>query len=295
MKCCDFYVEPKASLMQASPLVLAEIGARTCYDSYSSINIDKSVDLDEIIQNLSPNTVCHDAVKEALEILKKDVNMIGVEPFTVEHKKNKTVAIKTLLEYNYPLLLNILKPNIDFIREVSILKKHESVLEHCFLTFQLEFPRNVLQEISRHRIGVSPSVRSTRYTLTQIQKMLSSGTEKDIIEDYIKNNLGVKVGQDIIASGMVDVLQSLELESLTNDFIKNFLPENWWTHGQYSMSLRAFKHMMDLRLHKSAFMPFRRLAHNMYSVIPEDYKQMFKEDYVINLNSIDYDWFNREV
>lgn len=261
MKVCDFYREPKSILIQHSPIIMAELGARQCYDSYHA---------------MTPR------YKEDKGLDKKDLK---------DH-------IISLLEKCPEAITEALTPNISFIREIGLLKKHESILEHCFLTFHLEFPRNVLQEISRHRIGVSPSVESTRFTLNALRFMLDNSNDDGVLS-YIQENIGIQDPTLNLSSaqGLIKTLDTLNeiKQKMTNDILKNLLPENWWTKGQYTFTLRALKHMFDLRLSPGAFMPFRRLVYNMYQTLPDTYKELFAEDYVANLNDIEYKWKNQEI
>lgn len=304
MKASEFYREPQATVVQSSKLHLAELGARKCYDSYHAIDIE-----DGVIDNCEEfYLLCADNPEayRFIDMVRFDKNTYTKD----EYNKAKNIMIKHVLKQEPMVIIYNMKLNIDFIRNVAIDKKHESVLEHCNITFHLEFPRNVLQEISRHRIGVSPSVKSTRYTLTELRKrydeikkkslLTSQQSELDDLRKYIESNLGIKDSglQQITTQNLLNILHRLSeitSDKITNDFLKNILPENWWTEGQYTLSLRAFKHMMDLRLDKSAFLPFRRLAFHMFNALPYEYKELFKNDYEELILNIDEQWKNKEI
>lgn len=293
----DFYREPVAQLLWHSPIILAELASRNCYDSYFLLDIDfVSHNIERFYGMFQTN---HEIVR-LLDMIRD--NNIDSE----EIKRIKPMFVKELLMKNPSIIINESKPNIDFIRKVGIDKNHASVLEHINLSFRLEFPRNVLQEISRHRIGVSPSIKSTRYTLTALKKKFSNYIEHDEdhslgldIEKYLHENYGIK-DNDIIQSTNIYMFKVLKMlssknDNFSNDYIKNILPEHWWSVGNYTINLTAFKHMMDLRLSSSAFMPFRRLAYNMFNSLPVELKGIFKDDYDEMLADINNKWENQEV
>jgi len=60
-------------------------------------------------------------------------------------------------------------PSSELVSQLAHVYHHDSVLEHIVLQFSIRnMSRGVLQELSRHRIGVSPTVQSTRYTMSPI-------------------------------------------------------------------------------------------------------------------------------
>ena len=296
MKYNEFYREPVAKLISATPLSLIELSARNCYDSFGGVKLDIKglyAEYDEDIYDI-PN-------RDTLSKLRK------------KHGRDYDAIRVDLIEYGLLFdYTNYIIPNTKFIREIGINKNHSSILEHGVLHFRLEFPRNVLQEISRHRVGVSPSIKSTRYTLTRLKKLYDETPINNVsdimliknnyseIKQYLHDNYGVR-GKDMINStdeyffALLNDLYLANDNKLSNDFLKNILPEHWWTVGHYTINLRSFKHMMDLRLNKSAFMPFRRLAYEMYEQLPSDYKEIFKDDYKVNLESINNKWLNEDM
>lgn len=297
----DFYREPTAELLWSSPTILSEIASRNCYDSYFLLDIDFVFkNTERFFDMFQDNTVITRFLNMVLDI--KNNIQCDDELF----KSLKPTFVKELLQKRPDIIINESKPNNKFIRGVGIDKKHASVLEHIYISFRLEFPRNVLQEISRHRLGVSPSVKSTRYTLTTLKKKYINYVENneniELARDlcnYLSDNYGIK-DLDIVNMTNVYMFKSLKkmmLDSneIKNDYIKNILPEHWWTVGHYTMNLRALKHMFDLRLNTNAFLPFRRLCYNMYKSLPEDIKIIFQDDYSEILNNINTVWENDEV
>ena len=309
MKYCEFYKEPKASLLFNSPIILAEMGARNCYESFHAMDIDilKAFDCDGAKE-----------FHKALQIDDRELNVEWVR-FTnyffdkdfdnKEYKELKTYFLTKLMEYNPERIIKYAKPNTKFIRSIALENGHDSTIEHVNLTFRLEMPRNVLQELSRHRLGISPSVKSTRYTLTTLIKAFKryvkyfedhgeGGMYEDIYKKRFQESMGVLDIdiQDIDFEGFTKKLMILSRKGITlkNDIVKNVITEHWWCNGQYTMNLRALTNLFNLRLDGSAFLPFRMLAHNIYMALPDVFKSVYKEDYDANIKGIEEIW-NSEI
>ena len=149
---------------------------------------------------------------------------------------------------------------------------HTSTLEHSRITFQIELSRGCLQELSRHRIGVSPSVQSTRYTLKKIIK-----TED--LNSFLFNSGDEAV--DYLALSQLSALKDL-LESypdIKNDVLKYAIPEALLVNEIITFNMRSFREFLKLRLSEKAHFEIRRLAKDMIDVLPEDYK-IFIEDLI---------------
>lgn len=163
---------------------------------------------------------------------------------------------------------------------------HHSVLEHQSYTFYIEgMSRGCLQELSRHRIGVSPSVKSTRYTLKQLKN------EEPFI-DYIINDKStttimhhdrakkyiVYTDDSYVDNFSIKALENIRLvvdSNTPNDIAKYCLPESFKTSGQYTFNARSLIHLFELRMSPRALKEFRELACCIYFSIPDDYKFMF--------------------
>lgn len=156
------------------------------------------------------------------------------------------------------------------IRDV-IRKGHESTLEHVSFTFKVEgISRALLQELSRHRIGVSPSVESTRYTI----KKVLAGTES------VENCL-VKTGNEYIDKlnfeHMVKLKALLNTFEIPNDHAKYGLVEAYKVNEQVTMNARSLRHFLQLRTPEQALWEIRQLAFSAYDVVPEDYDIFFED------------------
>ena len=80
----------------------------------------------------------------------------GIE--LVEEAARTTMGTENLLS------AEVGEVDYEYIEKIIKHKNHTSIGEQLVITYRInQFPRNVLQEISRHRIGVSPAIRTTRH------------------------------------------------------------------------------------------------------------------------------------
>ena len=146
---------------------------------------------------------------------------------------------------------------------------HHSVLEHVVYTFYIEgVSRALLQELARHRIGMSLSVQSTRWAL----KRILSGDAGPVLPDRL-------TPQDReVWEKKIDELMDLASdcrERYGNDVAKYILPECTPTTLQLTCNARSLKHLFELRSNPPALREFNELCMAMDAALPEDHKFMF--------------------
>ena len=152
--------------------------------------------------------------------------------------------------------------NQEFLTKI-IKAGHESVLEHIYLTYSVKgISRALLQELSRHR-HISLSVESTRYTL-----------RKQATEEFACSKFW-DVYQLDKAMGFVLFAQSHN--DMPNDELKYFLPEFWPTNLILTSNVRELRHILNLRTAPQALKEFRDLAHELFNVVPEQFKYLLQD------------------
>jgi len=88
-------------------------------------------------------------------------------------------------------------------------------------------------------------------------------------------------GNDNVDYKIIESLENLRQlvqEGTSNDIAKYALPEAFKFKGQVSFNLRSLMHLLTLRLPKDALLEFRLLALEMLSVLPEDYKNLLRQN-----------------
>jgi len=144
------YTKPVVTLLQDTGIGVSEFSARTCYDSFENSE-------NEVIKELDYQLSSGMGQDHYDESYKKDLN-------NIEHS--------------------------DLLDDLAWTYFHHSILEHANLSFLIKgTSRGVLQEIARHRIA-SYSVRSTRYTMSNVinafVSSLSSQTPMDNFIDIMR-------------------------------------------------------------------------------------------------------------
>ena len=191
--------------------------------------------------------------------------------------------------------------DFNLIKRVGFQMKHESVLEHNLIVFEFEASRALLQELSRHRISVSPTVKSTRYTLKELnnEDMFTWLIGRDkLYERASKYLYFVKDKEGNIHNPLnnasiqgLEIIRQLIQAGHSNDEVKYALPEAFKFKGQYSFNLRSLLHLLKLRIDKSALHEFRLLCVEIIDSLPEDYKELVLLDENIRKN---YDALNEK-
>jgi thymidylate synthase (FAD) len=145
---------------------------------------------------------------------------------------------------------------------------HESVLEHLVYTFIADISRACLQEVSRHRIA-SPSVESTRYALKKILRK-----ECNLVDFiYLTGDRDI---DDLNIEHLENVVK-LSKKGKSNDTLKYSIPECFMSREMLTINARSLRNFMLLRSSSRALDEIRRLAFDMYDVLPDEHKFVFED------------------
>lgn len=149
---------------------------------------------------------------------------------------------------------------------------HESTLEHSLITYDISgFSRAVLQELSRHRVGVSPSVESSRYTM----KKIIMG-EDSVDECFV--HTGNTYIDALNKEHLIKLKALLSTFDIPNDIAKYSLLESFMTSEQISLNVRSLRHLLQLRGPETkALWEFKDLAVEMYNTLPSDWHIFFED------------------
>lgn len=281
------YSLPRVILAGTMGIGNAEIGARSCYDSFHK---SESKCIAEIGKILSENDYDED---ELFNLLDEAKNL----------------------------------EDSDLLKQLSFVAFHNSVLEHNVMTFIIKgTSRGVLQELVRHRIA-SYSVRSTRYTLDELmytfivakyvyndvdakQYFINKVLELDLLvttnENYNRieiagmwdklNYQSDLVGKDEMLSLILPASSIEDFNKCTNmddafdvahrmkkrnvgDSFKHLITDNVKVDLLMTINLSSLKNFFKLRLSGAAWFQIQWLAQAMKDVVPEASKKLiFKKE-----------------
>lgn len=173
------------------------------------------------------------------------------------------------------------------IHKVGNLNKHASTLEHLVFSIQIKgVSRLLLQEFARHRIA-SLSVKSTRFTLQELEKELSFLTGDNFLEraeKYIvfapREKFEDEVDYDIFLSTQVGQLEDLRMaiqSGISRDVAKYLVPDCYKTNIAWTINARSMQNFLYLRTASGAHFEIRELANLCYTNMPDELKYLFTE------------------
>ena len=177
--------------------------------------------------------------------------------------------------YNSELKMDteVFSDAVKFIQE-KIKAGHHSPLEHSIITMKSTMDRGIMAELTRHRIGSSFSVQSTRYI-----------AYKDDIECIMPND--IRNAYEIIKNKFIKTVedschgyQELLKNKVAPQNARAVLPMCLKTELIHSHNVRELFHILDLRYFcktGKAHPDMRYWCHKMYLELQKYYPNIFTE------------------
>ena len=159
---------------------------------------------------------------------------------------------------------------------------HESVLRHSLIHFEVkEFPRNILQQVVRHGVGISYSVQSTRFTTKKAMKAedtfaTDNGWDLARVAKYIYLTGNDEI-DNINITTLEKVRQLAHEGKIPNDELKHLLPECFNCDFRASFNIQSLRHFLQFRTASDAHTLIRQFSFMMYDSLPMDYKFLFSD------------------
>jgi thymidylate synthase (FAD) len=275
------YSKPHVYLLNESGIGVAELAARTCYDSFENSEND-------CIRDFDPDTI---------------------------GKMNGS---------NTDIINNI--ENSDLLTSLAWVHHHHSIIEHSTLSFLIKgTSRGVLQEHARHRLQ-NISVRSTRYTMSDIINAYVASLKIEGFEERFKffyknidiENILVTTEAAYNKIEVQSILDKLDFQRFHNedfldlclskenknnfytiqdadelilalkngkkkrnvgDSFKHIVSDNWKVDLVVTFNLRSLKNYFDLRDSGAAWFQIQWLAEEMKKVTPIKYLKLIDKKY----------------
>jgi len=227
-----------------------------------STNLIQEDDIFDIIIDLDDDVI--DTIIDNNLISKKQVSIAGAtNPLFISNGirySHATHGNSTSTTKN-----DISESDLKLIERVGFHMNHESVLEHSLLIFDIKMSTKALLEESRHRIGVSQTVTSSRYALRKINVLFEEN------KNPIVNKILLKEKELI-----TEALNTYDKKELPDEDLAMALPQAFIYEAQLSFNLRSLKHFLDLRLDKSAHETIRKIAVNIMQELEDKYPNYFR-------------------
>lgn len=155
------------------------------------------------------------------------------------------------------------KETEKFIKRL-INKGHEAMLEFCDLTFRLITDRGVMAELTRHRVGCSYAIESTRYCnygnkTIQFIKPINLEVEINTITTPYTAYEAWFNSVEFAA----ECYQNMLKYGCSPQIARSVLPMSLATSIYAKFNMRSFRHFLKLRLDKAAHPDMRYVAQLM--------------------------------
>lgn len=180
-------------------------------------------------------------------------------------------AYRTCYNTNYKIENESIEDSLKFVLDKMKLG-HGSPLEHVIFTFDVTIDRGILAEWTRHRIGSSYSISSTRYIKYDSDIECIMPTQLRTVDLFL---------QDIFIKGVEEACNSYQ-ELLRNNVspqnARGVLPQCLKVKGIITHNLRALLHLLDLRYFGKAGTPhpdFKYVMSKLYNVLLQYYPHIF--------------------
>ena len=180
-------------------------------------------------------------------------------------------AYRTCYNTNYKIENESIEDSLKFVLDKMKLG-HGSPLEHVIFTFDVTIDRGILAEWTRHRIGSSYSISSTRYIKYDSDIECIMPTQLRAVDLSL---------QDIFIKGVEEACnsyQKLLRNNVSPQNARGVLPQCLKVKGIITHNLRALLHLLDLRYFGKAGTPhpdFKYVMNKLYNVLLQYYPHIF--------------------
>ena len=148
------------------------------------------------------------------------------------------------------------------IDRVSNKLKHSSTLEYLSYVWDVHMSTKTLLAFTRHRVGISLTMRSTRYT-TKKNRGKHEVQATPTTEPYLSRIMAIV--DEALSTGM------------SNDEASLLLPQAYLYRGQLQLNARSLQHFLKLRTAPDAHFQIRQLAYDLYNSLPSEHKYLFTD------------------
>lgn len=250
------YKSPDVILMHSTPLHLAEIAGRTCYDSFS---MSEHQAIREFKDSKCPiNTDIDES-----ELLDKLVNVYFHES-VVEHINLTYYISKVSREI-------IIEANRHRIGIATSQKSSRYTIESLINSF--------LEIYGTIPIHSASAYKDTAFYKCVRDNIVHNTTEAiDNTVNYIYTMLCMYHKYEPLVAGLTGGAKKKQ-----NDRVKRALPESWMLEGVWTFNLRSLKHFLELRTSGGAYYGIRELAIKIAEATPHKYRVLIDKKYKKNI------------
>jgi len=261
------YVKPKVTLLQESGLGVAEIAARTCYDSFENSenrcvrdameNLDtdalNAIEHSDLLANLAWVHHHHSIIEHAtLSYLIRGTSRGVLQ----EHARHRLQAISVRsTRYTMSSVINAF---------VASLEAKESFT--FFLEKLLSLELFVIADEAYLFIEIKAIYDKLRFQYEKDENFLKNAIAKSSLP-FLKEHQGN-------AQRLYEALKCGKKKRNVGDAFKHIVSDNWKVDMVVTFNIRSLKNYFDLRASGSAWFQIQWLAEAMKAVTPVKYLQL---------------------
>jgi len=266
------YQKPKVTLLQESGLGVAEIAARTCYDSFEN----------------SENR----AIREAMEDLDTDaINAIETSTLLSNlawvHHHHSIIEHATLSYLVQGTSRGVLQEHARHrVQSISVRSTRytmSGIINAFVAAFQAEDNRHFFLERVREFdmfVIANPDYLEIEISTIYDKLLFQYNRAPDFIERAVaKSSLPFLTQYKNDASALFEALQNGKKKRNVGDAFKHIVTDNWKVDMVITFNIRSLKNYFDLRDSGAAWFQIRWLAEEMKKVTPPKYLALIDKNY----------------
>jgi len=266
------YQKPKVTLLQQSGLGVAEIAARTCYDSFDNSenecikNAMTHMDTDainsiadsDLLENLAWVHHHHSIIEHATLSYLVQGTSRGV---LQEHARHRIQAISVRsTRYTMSSVINA------FIAAQEAKNGFE-----FFLNILLDMDLFVVADTEYLKIEIRAIFDKLNYQRSKDPEFTTNAVAKSSLPFLDKYNKDVK--------GLFEALQNGKKKRNVGDGFKHIVTDNWKVDMVVTFNLRSLKNYFDLRDSGAAWFQIQWLAQEMKNITPTKYLKLIDKKF----------------
>ena len=277
MKNEDIYIRPKARLLHATPLAIADVAGRSAYDSFDKAEHDliKSFPLTGALPYDIPSSKLLNQLAwvsfhhSVLEHVTLNFHLTNLGRGVLQELARHRIASYTVKSTRYTMT------PILCMFAISQIEKYGSkyfVFEKMMKQLNFSIIKNqTLLGDEIHGIYVKLEFYVKQMKYNQASKYLS-GAQNDILEAH-------DVFDDEDPMEILNAMLEAKGKRNAGDDFKGIVTDNFRTELVWSINLRSLKNFLDLRHSGAAWFQIQWLAEEVLAQIPTKYRELiWKKD-----------------
>ncbi len=250
------YKKPIVNLLHCTPLWIAEVAGRSCYNSFS-------LSENKCVQDFPINNTPLEYDITGSELVDKLVN-VHFHESVIEHV-NISLHMKNI---SREIIIELNRHRIGIATSQMSTRYTIESLVNAFLAIYGTVPVN----------NASSDKDSDFYKIVASNIVHNNITMINHTVDYMYKMLCNYHSETPLVAGLTGGKKKKQ-----NDYVKRMLVESWMTEGVWTFNLRALKHLFELRLSGAAYYGIRDLVLEITNVLPHKYRVLIDKRYRQNI------------